>query len=212
NFAPDMVAGHSLGEFSALVASGAVDFEDGLKLVAKRAGAMQQACTMQQGTMAAIIGMEDAKVEEICASTEGIVIPANYNCDGQLVISGELSAVQAACEAMKAAGARKAVILQVGGAFHSPLMEPAREALAEAIEKTIFKRPICPVYQNVDAKPHIEPNEIKENLLKQLSAPVLWKESVRQMVADGATQFCELGPGKVLSNLIKKIAPQAGLI
>lgn len=203
-FSPDMVAGHSLGEFSALVASGALGFEDGLSLVAKRALAMQKACEKAPSTMAAIIGLDDAAVERVCEEVEGVVVPANYNCPGQLVISGEIAAVNAACEALKSAGAKRALPLKVGGAFHSPLMEPARQELAEAIEKTKFSQPRCPIYQNVDAKPHMDPDEIKQNLLRQLTAPVRWTQIVQAMVADGATSFVELGPGNVLQGLIKK--------
>lgn len=205
SFKPDMVAGHSLGEFSALVANGTLSFEDGLNLVAQRSFAMQKACELQPSTMAAILGLEDEKVEEICASINGIVVPANYNCPGQLVISGEVDAVNAACEAMKAAGAKRALVLNVGGAFHSPLMEPAREKLAAAIEATHFSNPICPVYQNVTASAVFNPDEIKKNLVAQLTAPVRWTQSVQAMVADGATHFTEIGPGKVLQGLVKKI-------
>lgn len=203
---PDMTAGHSLGEFSALVAAGALSFEDGLKLVAKRAAAMQKACEQNPSTMAAILGLEDAKVEEVCASiTDEVVVPANYNCPGQLVISGSIAGIDKACEAMKAAGAKRALVLQVGGAFHSPLMEPARKELQEAIEQTDFKMPICPVYQNVDAKPYVNPEDIKANLINQLTAPVRWTQTVQNMVADGATEFTESGPGNVLQGLVKKI-------
>lgn len=204
NFSPDMVAGHSLGEFSALVASGALGFEDGLTLVSKRAHAMQKACEKKPSTMAAIIGLDDATIEKVCKETEGIVVPANYNCPGQLVISGEVHAVNDACTALKAAGAKRALPLKVGGAFHSPIMEPARQELAEAIEKTQFSQPKCPIYQNVDAKPHTNPDEIKKNLLLQLTSPVRWTQIVQAMIADGATSFVELGPGNVLQNLIKK--------
>lgn len=203
-FSPDMVAGHSLGEFSAMVASGALGFEDGLALVSKRAHAMQKACEKAPSTMAAIIGLDVATVERVCGETAGIVVPANYNCPGQIVISGEVAAVSAACEALKAAGAKRALPLKVGGAFHSPLMEPARQELAEAIEKTVFSQPKCPIYQNVDAKPHTDPNEIKQNLLLQLTSPVRWTQIVEAMTADGATTFVELGPGTVLQGLIKK--------
>ena len=203
---PDVVAGHSLGEFSALVVSGALSFEDGLRLVAKRAMAMQKACEMQQSTMAAVLALDARTIEDICAATEGIVVAANYNCNGQIVISGEVEAVEKACVALKAAGAKRALVLPVGGAFHSPLMDPARVELAEAIEKTTFNTPVCPVYQNVDAKPHTDPAEIKANLLVQLTAPVRWTQSVENMVADGATHFTEVGPGKVLQGLIVKIA------
>lgn len=207
DFNPQMVAGHSLGEFSALVAAGAMSFEDGLVLVSKRAMAMQKACEAKPSTMAAVLGMEDSKIEEICAATQGVVVAANYNCNGQVVISGEVEAVQNACTALKAAGAKRALVLPVGGAFHSPMMDPARVELAQAIEKTSIVEPVCPVYQNVDAKPHTNPAEIKENLLVQLTAPVRWTQSVENMVADGATHFTELGPGTVLQGLIKKIAP-----
>lgn len=205
DFTPDMVAGHSLGEFSALVAAGAMDFEDGLRLVAIRAGAMQKACESIPGTMAAVLALETEKVEEICEACEGIVVAANYNCDGQIVISGEKTAVEAACLKMKEAGAKRALPLPVGGAFHSPLMEPARAELAEGIEKTAFKTPVCPVYQNVTALPSSNPEEIKANLLAQLTSPVRWTQSVRNMAADGATEFVEVGPGKVLQGLISKI-------
>lgn len=207
-FRPSMTAGHSLGEFSALVAAGAMSFEDGLKLVSKRAQAMQKACEATPSTMAAVLALPDEKVEEICAGIDGIVAPANYNCPGQVVISGEMEAIDKACEAMKNAGAKRALKLKVGGAFHSPLMEPARAELAEAIANTEFKEPICPVYQNVDGKPHTDPAEIKENLIKQLTAPVRWTYDVQAMVADGADNFVELGPGSVLQGLIKKIAPE----
>ena len=209
NFAPQMVAGHSLGEFSALVANGALSFEDGLQLVAKRAAAMQKACELQPGTMAAVLGLEDAKVEELCATVDGIVTPANYNCPGQLVISGELKAVEAACEKMKEAGAKRALVLPVGGAFHSVLMKPAEEELAAAIEQTTFHKPLCPVYQNVTTTAVSDENAIKTNLIKQLTAPVKWTQSVQQMIADGATEFIEVGPGKVLQGLVKKINKEA---
>lgn len=209
NFKPDMVAGHSLGEFSALVACGALSFEDGLQLVSARAQAMQAACELEPSTMAAIIGLPDEKVEEICQSITDVVVPANFNCPGQLVISGSMRGIEQACEAMKAAGAKRALPLKVGGAFHSPLMEPARQKLAEAIEKTQFNKPLCPIYQNVDAKPHTDPAEIKDNLVKQLTAPVRWTQIVHAMVADGATSFVELGPGNVLQGLIKKTEPTA---
>ena len=209
NFAPQMVAGHSLGEFSALVANGTLSFEDGLQLVAKRAAAMQKACELQPGTMAAVLGLEDAKVEELCATIDGIVTPANYNCPGQLVISGELKAVEAACEKMKEAGAKKALILSVSGAFHSVLMKPAEEELAAAIEQTAFHKPLCPVYQNVTTTAVSDENAIKTNLIKQLTAPVKWTQSVQQMIADGAIEFIEVGPGKVLQGLVKKINKEA---
>ena len=209
DFTPQMVAGHSLGEFSALVANGTLTFEDGLQLVAKRAAAMQKACELQPGTMAAVLGLEDSKVEELCASVEGIVTPANYNCPGQLVISGELKAVEAACEKMKEAEAKRALILPVGGAFHSALMKPAEEELAAAIEQTRFSKPYCPVYQNVTTTAVSNENDIKKNLINQLTAPVKWTQSVQQMIADGATEFIEVGPGKVLQGLVKKINKEA---
>ncbi|MCW4469328.1 ACP S-malonyltransferase [Flavobacterium sp. MFBS3-15] len=205
DFKPEMVAGHSLGEFSALVAAGALTFEDGLKLVSQRALAMQKACEIKPSTMAAVLGLEDKVVEDVCAGVDGIVVPANYNCPGQLVISGETSAVERACEAMKEAGAKRALILPVGGAFHSPMMEPAREELAAAIENTTFSKPVCPVYQNVPATAVTDPEEIKANLIIQLTAPVKWTQSVQNMVADGATLFTEVGPGTVLQGLVKKI-------
>lgn len=208
--APDMVGGHSLGEFSALVACGAVDFESALRLVAVRASEMQKCCEANPGGMAAIIGLPNDKVEEICAGTSGIVIPANYNCNGQVVISGEKQAVEAACEAMKAAGAKRALPLSVSGAFHSPLMEAARVELGKAIEKTEVKTPSCPIYQNVTAKPETDPARIKDNLLQQLTSPVKWTQTVENMLADGATIFRELGPGNVLQGLIKRIAASAG--
>lgn len=205
DFKPSMVAGHSLGEFSALVAAGALSFEEGLRLVSERAHAMQKACEAQPSTMAAVLALTDEKVEELCAEVEGVVAPANYNCPGQVVISGTVEAVDAACEKMKAAGAKRALRLKVGGAFHSPLMEPARAELAEAIAATEFNTPVCPVYQNVDAKPHTDPAEIKENLIKQLTSPVRWTQDVQAMIADGADEFIELGPGKVLQGLVSKI-------
>lgn len=204
-FQPDMVAGHSLGEISALVANGTLEFADGLNLVYKRALAMQKACEKTPSTMAAVLGLEDQKVEEICANTPGIVVAANYNCPGQLVISGEVQAVELACENLKEAGARRALILPVGGAFHSPLMEPAREELAAAIENTIFNRPTCPIYQNVSNVAVTEPSEIKKNLISQLTAPVKWTQSIQNMIKDGATNFIEVGPGNVLQGLVKKI-------
>lgn len=207
-FAPNMVAGHSLGEFSALVANRTLSFEDGLRLVATRAMAMQKACEINPSTMAAILGLDDKKVEEICAEIEEVVVAANYNCPGQLVISGSMKGVEIACEKLKAVGAKRALPLQVGGAFHSPLMEPAREELATAIEKASFGDPICPVYQNVNALPATEIAEIKKNLIDQLTSPVRWTQSVENMVKDGATTFIECGPGKVLQGLVKKIAPQ----
>ena len=209
NFAPQMVAGHSLGEFSALVANGTLSFEDGLQLVAKRAAAMQKACELQPGTMAAVLGLDDSKVEELCATVDGIVTPANYNCPGQLVISGELKAVEVACEKMKEAGAKRALVLPVGGAFHSVLMKPAEEELAAAIEQTTFHKPLCPVYQNVTTTAVSNEANIKKNLIKQLTAPVKWTQSVQQMIADGATEFIEVGPGKVLQGLVKKINKEA---
>jgi [acyl-carrier-protein] S-malonyltransferase len=209
DFTPEMVAGHSLGEFSALVANGTLSFEDGLRLVSQRAMAMQKACELAPSTMAAVLGLDDVIVEQICAETEGVVVAANYNCPGQLVISGAVPAVEAACEALKAAGARRALILPVGGAFHSPMMEPAREELAAAIEATVFSTPSCPVYQNVTASAVADPAEIKKNLIIQLTAPVKWTQSVQQMIADGATSFTEVGPGKVLAGLINKIDKEA---
>lgn len=205
---PNMVAGHSLGEFSSLVANGCLSFEDALRLVATRASAMQKACEMQPGTMAAILGLNDDLVEEVCASIKDeVVVPANYNCPGQLVISGTIRGIELACEAMKVAGAKRALPLPVGGAFHSPLMEPAREVLAQAIQNTTFKKPNCPVYQNVTAKGETSPEQIKQNLILQLTAPVKWTQSVKQMGEDGATSFSESGPGKVLQGLVKKIIP-----
>ena len=205
SFKPDMVAGHSLGEFSALVANGTLSFEDGLKLVSQRAIAMQKACELQPSTMAAVLGLEDAIVENVCASTKGIVVAANYNCPGQLVISGDIDAINRACETLKEKGARRALVLPVGGAFHSPLMEPAREELAAAIENTIFSKPNCPIYQNVTANAVSDEASIKVNLISQLTAPVRWTQSVQQMIADGATLFTEVGPGNVLQGLVKKI-------
>lgn len=205
DFKPDMVAGHSLGELSALVANGTLSFEDGLMLVYKRALAMQKACEAEPSTMAAILGLEDDVVEQICATIDGIVVPANYNCPGQLVISGAIPAVEEACTKLTAAGAKRALILQVGGAFHSPLMEPAREELAAAIEATTFNVPTCPVYQNVNAKGVTDPEEIKKNLVAQLTAPVKWTQIMQQMIADGASEVVEVGPGKVLQGLFKKV-------
>ena len=205
DFQPQMVAGHSLGEFSALVANGALSFEDGLKLVSKRALAMQKACEITPSTMAAVLRLDDKIVEDICASIDGVVVAANYNCPGQLVISGETAAVQKACEAMLAAGAKRAILLPVGGAFHSPMMEPAREELAAAIEATTFSEPICPVYQNVTATAVSDASEIKKNLIIQLTAPVKWTQTVQQMIADGASSFTEVGPGNVLIGLVGKI-------
>lgn len=205
-FRPDMVAGHSLGEFSALVAAGALSFDDGLRLVSARAQAMQKACDIHPSTMAAVLALPDEKVEEVCASIDnGIVVCANYNCPGQIVISGEVEAIDAACAKLLEAGAKRAMKLKVGGAFHSPCMEPARAELAEAIAATPINEPICPVYQNVDALPHTDPAEIKANLVAQLTAPVRWTQTVRNMIADGATEFVELGPGKVLQGLVAKI-------
>lgn len=205
-FDPSMVAGHSLGEFSALVAAGALSFEDGVRLVSARARAMQKACEINPSTMAAVIALPDEKVEEICAEVPGVVVCANYNCPGQIVISGEVDAIDAACEKLLAAGAKRALKLKVGGGFHSPCMEPARVELAEAIEHTEFHTPSVPVYQNVDAMPHTDPAEIKANLVAQLTAPVRWTKSVQNMVADGADEFVEVGPGKVLQGLVGKIA------
>jgi [acyl-carrier-protein] S-malonyltransferase len=209
SFKPGMVAGHSLGEFSSLVANKSLSFEDALQLVYKRAMAMQKACELQPSTMAAVLGLDDAKVEEICKQIEGVVVPANYNCPGQLVISGSVDAVNKACEALKAAGAKRALLLNVGGAFHSPLMEPARVELQAAIESTNFSAPICPIYQNVTAKATKEEKEIRANLIAQLTAPVRWSQSVQQMIADGATEFIECGPGNVLQGLVKKINREA---
>lgn len=207
---PDMVAGHSLGEFSALVANKAMAFEDALKLVSMRANAMQKACEINPSTMAAVLNLDDAKVEEICASiTDEVVVAANYNCPGQLVISGSMKGIEIACEKMKEAGAKRALVLPVGGAFHSPLMEPAKQELQAAIEQTIFSTPVCPVYQNVNAKAVTDPNEIKNNLIAQLTAPVRWTQSVLQMQADGASHFTEVGPGTVLQGLVKKIFKDA---
>ncbi|MBA5629440.1 ACP S-malonyltransferase [Moheibacter lacus] len=205
NFKPDMVAGHSLGEISALVANGTLDFESGLNLVFKRAMAMQKACEMQPSTMAAILGLEDEIVEKICAEIDGVVVPANYNCPGQLVISGEVPSVELACEKLKEAGAKRALLLPVGGAFHSPLMKPAEDELAEAINQTKFNTPICPVYQNVTTTAVTDPEEIKKNLIAQLTAPVKWTQSVQNMVKDGAAEFIEVGPGNTLQGLIRKI-------
>ena len=205
-FKPAMVAGHSLGEFSALTAAGALKFEDALKLVSARARAMQKACEIKPSTMAAVLALPDEKVEEICNGIDGVVVAANYNCPGQVVISGEVEAVNAACEAAKAAGAKRALVLKVGGGFHSPMMEPARQELAEAIAATEFSTPVCPVYQNVDARPHTDPEEIKQNIIAQLTAPVRWTQSVQNMIADGATEFISVGPGSVLSGLISKIS------
>ena len=212
DFKPDMVAGHSLGEFSALTAAGALDFEDGLRLVSIRAHAMQKACEANPGTMAAILALPAETIEAVCAEVDGIVVPANYNCDGQIVISGAVDAVAEASERLKAAGAKRAHILPVGGAFHSPLMQPAAEELAAGIESVEFKTPVCPVYQNVTALPTTDPAEIKKNLLAQLTAPVRWTQSVMNMVADGAASFTESGPGKVLQGLVSKIAPNQVIV
>lgn len=209
SFKPDMVAGHSLGEFSALVSNKTLSFEDGLKLVSKRALAMQRACEINPSTMAAIIGLDDKVVEDICASIDDVVVAANYNCPGQLVISGTIRGIDIACEKLKAAGAKRALPLQVGGAFHSPLMEPAREELAAAIDQTTFSKPVCAVYQNVNALPSTDVEAIKKNLIAQLTAPVRWTQSVQHMARDGATTFIECGPGKVLQGLVKKIVPTA---
>ena len=212
DFKPDMVAGHSLGEFSALTAAGALDFEDGLRLVSIRAHAMQKACEANPGTMAAILALPAETIESVCAEVDGIVVPANYNCDGQIVISGAVDAVAEASERLKAAGAKRALILPVGGAFHSPLMQPAAEELAAGIESVEFKTPVCPVYQNVTALPTTDPAEIKKNLLAQLTAPVRWTQIVMNMVADGAASFTESGPGKVLQGLVSKIAPNQVIV
>lgn len=212
DFKPDMVAGHSLGEFSALTAAGALDFEDGLRLVSIRAHAMQKACEANPGTMAAILALPTETVESLCAEVDGVVVPANYNCEGQIVISGSVDAVAEASEKMKAAGAKRALILPVGGAFHSPLMQPAAEELAAGIESVEFKTPVCPVYQNVTALPTTDPAEIKKNLLAQLTAPVRWTQSVMNMVDDGAASFTESGPGKVLQGLVSKIAPNQVIV
>ena len=209
SFTPEMTAGHSLGEFSALVAAGALSFEDGLKLVYARAMAMQKACEAEPSTMAAILGLDDAKVEEVLAGIDEVVVPANYNSPGQLVISGSVKGIEIACEQLKAAGAKRALPLKVGGAFHSPLMEPARVELAAAINATHFNTPVCPVYQNVTGKPYTEPAQIRENLIAQLTAPVRWTQIVQNMVADGGSHFTEVGPGTVLQGLVKKIAPEA---
>ena len=205
SFQPEMVAGHSLGEISALVAANVLSFEDGLQLVSKRASAMQKACEIMPSTMAAVLGLEDQIVEQICEAIDGVVVAANYNCPGQLVISGEVSAIQKACELLTEKGARRALVLPVGGAFHSPMMEPAREELAAAIKETQFNEPACPVYQNVPASAVTSATEIKENLMKQLTAPVKWTQSIQSMIADGGTQFIEVGPGKVLQGLMRKI-------
>jgi [acyl-carrier-protein] S-malonyltransferase len=208
-FQPDMTAGHSLGEFSALVASGALGFEDGLRLVVSRANAMQEACELRPSTMAAILGLDDAVVEQICSGIDDVVVPANYNCPGQIVISGTMEGVKTACEKLMAAGAKRALPLNVGGAFHSPLMEPARQKLAAAIDATTFSKPVCPVYQNVNALPSSDPAVIRKNLVDQLTAPVRWTQTIQHMVADGAVVFTEVGPGKVLQGLVKKISREA---
>lgn len=205
NFKPEMVAGHSLGEFSALVSTGVISFEDGLKLVSKRATAMQKACDIQKSTMAAVLGLEDSIVEKVCDSVDGVVVAANYNCPGQLVISGEINAINEACKKLKENGARRALVLPVGGAFHSPLMSPAKEELEKAINNTIFHKPSCPIYQNVTASAVMDENEIKNNLISQLTSPVRWTHTIQQMVEDGASEFIEVGPGKVLQGLVKKI-------
>lgn len=205
NFKPEMVAGHSLGEFSALVSTGVIGFEDGLKLVSKRATAMQKACDIQKSTMAAVLGLEDSIVEKVCDSIDGVVVAANYNCPGQLVISGEINAINDACEKLKESGARRALVLPVGGAFHSPLMNPAKEELEKAINNTIFHKPSCPIYQNVTASAVMDENKIKTNLISQLTSPVRWTHTIQEMIEDGATEFIEVGPGKVLQGLVKKI-------
>ena len=205
NFKPEMVAGHSLGEFSALVSTGVISFEDGLKLVSKRATAMQKACDIQKSTMAAVLGLKDSIVEKVCDSVDGVVVAANYNCPGQLVISGEINAINEACKKLKENGARRALVLPVGGAFHSPLMSPAKEELEKAIKNTIFHKPSCPIYQNVTASAVMDENKIKTNLISQLTSPVRWTHTIQQMIEDGATEFIEVGPGKVLQGLVKKI-------
>ena len=211
DFQPDAVAGHSLGEFSALTAAGAIDFESGLKLVSQRAEAMQKACNLNKGTMAAVLGLEDNIVEEICQQTSGVVVAANYNCPGQLVISGSVDAIESACEDLKAAGARRALVLPVGGAFHSPLMEPARTELANAIDSTNFSAPLCPIYQNTTAVAVDDPIEIQKNLIAQLTAPVRWTQSINVMIESGITNFVEVGPGKVLQGLVRKISPEVSV-
>ena len=211
DFQPDALAGHSLGEFSALTAAGAIDFESGLKLVSQRAEAMQKACNQSEGTMAAVLGLEDQIVEEICQQTSGVVVAANYNCPGQLVISGNVDAIASACEDLKAAGARRALVLPVGGAFHSPLMEPARSELANAIDATHFSAPLCPIYQNTTAQAVNEPKAIQKNLIAQLTAPVRWTQSVNAMIEAGITDFVEVGPGKVLQGLVRKISPEVAI-
>lgn len=212
DFQPDMVAGHSLGEFSALVANKVLSFEDALQLVSKRALAMQAACEREPSSMAAVLGLDDDKVAEVCAGISEVVVPANYNCPGQLVISGSIKGIEIACEQLKAAGAKRALVLPVGGAFHSPLMQPAEEELAKAIHATRFQAGICPVYQNVDARPYSDPEQIKENLIRQLTSPVRWTQTIQQMIQDGATQFIECGPGKVLQGLVKKINKEADAV
>ena len=209
DFKPEMVAGHSLGEFSALVSTGVISFEDGLKLVSKRATAMQKACDIQKSTMAAVLGLEDSIVEKVCDSVDGVVVAANYNCPGQLVISGEINAINEACEKLKENGARRALVLPVGGAFHSPLMSPAKEELEKAIKNTIFHKPSCPIYQNVTASAVMDENEIKNNLISQLTSPVRWTHTIQQMVEDGASEFIEVGPGKVLQGLVQKVYKEA---
>jgi [acyl-carrier-protein] S-malonyltransferase len=211
DFQPDVVAGHSLGEFSALAAIGAIDFESGLKLVSRRAEAMQKACNISKGTMAAVLGLEDNKVEEICQKTSGVVVAANYNCPGQLVISGSLDGITSACKDLKAAGARRALVLPVGGAFHSPLMEPARTELANAIDSTNFSAPLCPIYQNTTATAVSDPEEIQKNLIAQLTAPVRWTQSVNAMIEAGITNYIEVGPGKVLQGLVRKISAEVSV-
>ena len=211
DFQPDAVAGHSLGEFSALTAAGVIDFESGLKLVSKRAEAMQKACNLSKGTMAAILGMEDKKVDEICQQISGVVVAANYNCPGQLVISGSIDAIESACEDLKAAGAKRALILPVGGAFHSPLMEPARAELENAIDSTSFSDPLCPIYQNSPAIAVEDPIEIQKNLIAQLTAPVRWSQSINSMIESGITNFIEVGPGKVLQGLVRKISSEVSV-
>ena len=211
DFQPDAVAGHSLGEFSALTAAGVIDFESGLKLVSQRAEAMQKACNLSKGTMAAILGMEDKKVDEICQQISGVVVAANYNCPGQLVISGSIDAIESACEDLKAAGAKRALILPVGGAFHSPLMEPARAELENAIDSTSFSDPLCPIYQNSPAIAVEDPIEIQKNLIAQLTAPVRWSQSINSMIESGITNFIEVGPGKVLQGLVRKISSEVSV-
>lgn len=211
DYQPDAVAGHSLGEFSALAATGSIDFESGLKLVSQRAEAMQKACNISKGTMAAVLGLEDNKVEEICQKTSGVVVAANYNCPGQLVISGSLDAITSACKDLKAAGARRALVLPVGGAFHSPLMEPAKTELANAIDSTNFSTPMCPIYQNTTASAETDPDEIKKNLIAQLTSPVRWTQSINSMIEMGIKKYIEVGPGKVLQGLVRKISNEVGV-